>query len=111
MKNYLKNKSKDMIVDETHLKFIDPAILDNQYLTKKEEESINLKIKSLILRELTSTQQFTIDYDSIIPYNDYIRLYEGTILHSGYEEHVEIYSFSPSTLKKTCLDGKFFEEH
>lgn len=109
--NFLRNKSKDIIIDETHLKFINPQLLDNQNITKKEFESISKKIDSLMLLELTNTQQFTIDYDSVIPYNDYIRIYDGTIITSTCEEPVEIYSYAPKTLKKTCADGKFFEEH
>lgn len=109
VQNYLKNMSKQIICDETHIKFIDPELCKNS-VSLKDAQFIQHRLNSLVIRELSSTQQFTINYDSVIPYNNHIRVYEGTIINET-EEPVEIYSYSPFTLRKTCKDGKFFEEH
>ena len=105
----LKNSSTQMICDEALVKWIDPALC-SIVINKKEQQIISAQQDSININEYSSSQQFSIKYDTVQVYNKFFNIYKGQIVQEGNaDSKVRIYP--AETLRRVSRDGKFMEEH
>ena len=78
----LKNASTKMIKDQALVRWIDPALCAIS-MNKKEHQVITAKQDSIVVNEYSSSQQFTIKYDTVKPFNRFSNVYSGQLLAEG----------------------------
>ena len=62
--NFLKNKSLDLVTKNAKIKFIDKAY--NDMLVQELQSTENSQIAGLIENTITTSQQFNIDYSTMV---------------------------------------------
>lgn len=105
----LKNSSTQQIKDVALVKWVDPAHC-SLTLNKKELQNIIAKQDGFVVQEYSTSQQFTLKYDSLVVLNRFVNMYRGTLLAEA-NAPIDIRVYSSETLKRISKDGKFFEDH